>query len=50
MSSDAIQELFEIIELLETTVSKQNKVITELLNENVEQENFINELLQEQLT
>lgn len=49
MSSDAVREIFLLIEQLETTIKKQNKLIAKLINENVEQENFINALLRENI-
>lgn len=45
MSEDAIQEVFVVIESMEATIQKQNDLIARLINENVEQENFINEVL-----
>ena len=41
-------ELLDIIDKQEEMIKKQNELITELTNENLEKENMINELMQEQ--
>jgi|AntRauTorcE11897_2_1112592.scaffolds.fasta_scaffold111001_2 hypothetical protein len=42
--SNTCAELLEVIDDLEQTVNKQNKLIRRLVNENTEKENVINEL------
>ena len=41
-------ELLDIIEKQEDMIRKQNELISELVNENMEKENMINVLMQEQ--
>lgn len=41
-------ELLDIIEMQDEMIRKQNELISELVNENMEKENMINELMQEQ--
>ena len=41
-------ELLDIIEKQEDMIRKQNELIAELTNENLEKENMINVLMQEQ--
>ena len=40
-------ELLEIIEKQKEMIVKQNELISELVNQNAEQENMINELMKE---
>ena len=40
-------ELLEVIAKHEETISKQNELITKLVNENAEQENIINVMMSE---
>jgi len=47
LSSDAVQELFLVIESLENTVRRQNDLIIKLITENEEKENLINSILRE---
>lgn len=42
-------ELLRIIDHLENAVSSQNETIARLLNENAEQENFINYVMSEEI-
>jgi len=44
------ERLLELIEKQEELIGKQNELITELVNENCEQENFINVLMKEHIT
>ena len=41
-------ELLDIIEKQEDMIRKQNELIAELTNENLEKENMINELIQQE--
>lgn len=41
-------DLLEIIEKQDNIIKKQNKLISELTNENLEKENMINELMQQE--
>ncbi len=41
-------ELLDIIEKQEDMIRKQNELIAELTNENLEKENMINELMQQE--
>ena len=41
-------DLLEIIDKQEKMIKKQNELIAELTNENLEKENMINELMQEE--
>ena len=43
------ERLLELIEKQEELIGKQNELITELVNENCEQENFINVLMKEHI-
>ena len=40
-------ELLEIIEKQKEMIDKQNELISELVNQNAEQENYIDELMKE---
>lgn len=40
-------ELLDIIEKQKEMIDKQNKLIAELVNQNAEQENYIDELMKE---
>lgn len=48
MNSDAVEEIFCLIEQMQKTIERQNKLITKLTEENLEKENFIHSLLNEQ--
>ena len=48
MKSKLYYDLLEIIEKQEEMIKKQNKLIAELTNENLEKENMISELLQQE--
>lgn len=48
MKSKLYYDLLEIIEKQDEMIYKQNKLITKLVNENMEKENMINILMQEQ--
>lgn len=40
-------ELLDLVDKQEEIIKKQNKMISDLVNKNMEQENLINELLRE---
>ena len=46
MQSKLYYHLLDIIEKQDDMICKQNKLITELVNENLEKENMINVLMQ----
>lgn len=48
MKSKLYYDLLEIIEKQDEMIYKQNKLMTKLVNENMEKENMINILMQEQ--
>lgn len=48
MKTKLYYDLLEIIENQEKMIQRQNKLIAELTNENLEKENLINELLQQE--
>ena len=48
MKSKLYYDLLEIIEKQDDMIKKQNKLIAELTNENLEKENMISELLQQE--
>lgn len=48
MKSKLYYDLLEIIEKQDEMIYKQNKLMTKLVNENMEKENMINVLVQEQ--
>ena len=48
MKSKLYYDLLEIIEKQDEMIYKQSKLITKLVNENMEKENMINILMQEQ--
>ena len=48
MRSKLCYDLLDIIEKQDEMISKQNKLMAKLVNENVEKENMINVLMQEQ--
>ncbi|GFN35393.1 hypothetical protein [Tepidimicrobium xylanilyticum] len=41
-------ELLELLNMQTETINKQNKIITELVNDNLEKENMINELIKQE--
>jgi len=43
------EHLLEVVERQEDVIGKQNELIAKLVNENFEQENFINVLMKEQV-
>jgi len=48
MKSKLYYDLLEIIEKQDDMIKKQNKLIAELTNENLEKENMINELIKQE--
>lgn len=48
MQSKLYYDLLEIIEKQDEMIRKQNELIAELTNENLEKENMINALMQEE--
>ena len=45
--ADVKYDLLETIYLQEQIINKQNQIIAKLVNENIEKENFINEMIKE---
>jgi|GEM_PF-2421749 len=41
-------ELLELLNMQTETINKQNKIITGLVNDNLEKENMINELIKQE--
>jgi len=48
MHNKLYYDLLEVIEEQDETIHKQNKLIVELTNENLEKENMINTLMQQE--
>lgn len=49
LNSETAEIISRLIESMETTIKNQNDLIAKLINENAEQENFINEMMRDQL-